>query len=147
MKFTRLYFMCIFCDIIKEQEPTRKYKHNYWYIIQDKYPVNKGHLLIVPKRHINKVGELNQSEWVSLQNVLELVQQLICDEEMQIEYFGKIITTEDTYPDGFNIGINEGEAAGQTVNHLHIHVIPRYFGDTQDPTGGVRGVIPNKQHY
>jgi diadenosine tetraphosphate (Ap4A) HIT family hydrolase len=66
---------------------------------------------------------------------------------MQIEYFGKIITTEDTYPDGFNIGINEGEAAGQTVNHLHIHVIPRYFGDTQDPTGGVRGVIPDKQHY
>ena len=101
--------MCIFCDIIKEQEPTRKYKHNYWYIIQDKYPVNKGHLLIVPKRHINKIGELNQSEWVSLQNVLELVQQLICDEEMQIEYFGKIITTEDTYPDGFNIGINSEE--------------------------------------
>ena len=137
--------MCIFCDKIKELPSNLK--TSYWAIIEDKYPVNKGHLLIVPKRHINKVGELNQSEWVSLQNVLELVQQLICDEEMQIEYFGKIITTEDTYPDGFNIGINEGEAAGQTVNHLHIHVIPRYFGDTQDPTGGVRGVIPNKQHY
>lgn len=137
--------MCIFCDKIKELPSNLK--TSYWSIIEDKYPVNKGHLLIVSKRHIATADELTANEWYELQSVLATAKKLINDEEIQKDIFGKIITTEDTYPDGFNIGINEGEAAGQTVNHLHIHVIPRYFGDTQDPTGGVRGVIPDKQHY
>jgi diadenosine tetraphosphate (Ap4A) HIT family hydrolase len=137
--------MCIFCDKIKELPSNLK--TSYWAIIEDKYPVNKGHLLIVPKRHIATTDELTANEWYELQSVLAAAKKLINDEEIQKDIFGKIITTEDTYPDGFNIGINEGEAAGQTINHLHIHVIPRYLGDVEDPTGGVRGVIPNKQKY
>ena len=137
--------MCIFCDKIKELPSNLK--TSYWAIIEDKYPVNKGHLLIVPKRHIATADELTANEWYELQSVLATAKKLINDEEIQKDIFGKIITTEDTYTDGFIIVINEVVAVGHTVNHLHIHVIPRYFGDTQDPTGGVRGVIPDKQHY
>ena len=62
-------------------------------------------------------------------------------------YYAKRMIEKDYQPDGFNIGINDGESAGQTIMHLHIHMIPRYKGDTENPRGGVRGVIPNKQNY
>ena len=137
--------MCIFCDKIKQLGENQQ--TSYWAVIEDAYPVNKGHLLIVPKRHITNTDDITANEWYDLQQTIGAVKRLISDEEKQKEVFGKIITEEDTYPDGFNIGINEGKAAGQTIPHLHIHVIPRYFGDIEDPTGGVRGVIPNKQKY
>ena len=137
--------MCIFCDKIKQLGENQQ--TSYWAVVGDAYPVNKGHLLIVPKRHITATDDITANEWYDLQQTIGAVKRLISDEEKQKEVFGKIITEEDTYPDGFNIGINEGKAAGQTIPHLHIHVIPRYFGDIEDPTGGVRGVIPNKQKY
>ena len=137
--------MCIFCDKIKELPSNLK--TSYWTIIEDKYPVNKGHLLIVPKRHIATTDELTSNEWYELQSVLATAKKLINDEEIQKDIFGKINILYFRLFFLINIGINEGEAAGQTINHLHIHVIPRYFGDTQDPTGGVRGVIPDKQKY
>ena len=100
--------------------------------ILDQYPVSEGHCLIIPKRHVGSIVELDDMELKDLYTVLHQTKTLLIE----------------TYlPDGFNIGINEGEAAGQTVPHLHIHLIPRYEGDVVCPRGGVRGVIPSKKEY
>ena len=98
----------------------------------DKFPVSKGHLLVVPKRHVPDYFELNEAE---KSDIWQLVEQ------------AKIFLEENFKPDGFNIGFNSGTAAGQTVFHVHIHIIPRYTGDVEDPTGGVRNVIPGKGKY
>jgi diadenosine tetraphosphate (Ap4A) HIT family hydrolase len=98
----------------------------------DKYPVNPGHLLILPFRHIATWFEANSEEKSALLALLEEARQLL-DERFS--------------PQGYNIGINVGAAAGQTIMHLHVHLIPRYAGDCADPRGGVRGVIPAKQSY
>ena len=100
--------------------------------ILDQFPVSEGHCLIIPKRHVGTIDDLTDAE---LKDVYTILHQT------------KILLIETYTPDGFNIGINEGSAAGQTVPHLHIHLIPRYKGDVFDPTGGVRGVIPSKQSY
>lgn len=102
------------------------------FAIYDKYPVNNGHILIIPKRHINSFFETTKEEKESLLDLLEKAKTFLDD---------------DLNPDGYNIGINEGKSAGQTIDHLHIHLIPRYHGDIEDPTGGVRGVIPDKRIY
>ena len=120
---------CIFChpgpdDIILE--------NGYAYARYDRYPVSPGHLLIIPKRHIASLFEADADEIVSL---WELVSR------------GKEYLDAKYSPDGYNIGINDGQPAGQTIMHLHIHLIPRYVGDMEDPKGGVRGVIPGKQGY
>jgi len=98
----------------------------------DSYPVSKGHTLVIPKRHISSYFECTDDERLELWSLVEQVKTLL-DRTFE--------------PDGFNIGINIGPAAGQTVPHMHIHVIPRYSGDMDDPRGGVRGVIPDKQKY
>lgn len=100
--------------------------------ILDQYPVSEGHCLIIPKRHVNSIDDLTDVELKDLYTVLHQT---------------KVLLLETYLPDGFNIGINEGEAAGQTVEHLHIHLIPRYEGDVVCPRGGVRGVIPDKKNY
>ena len=98
----------------------------------DSYPVSKGHTLVIPKRHISSYFECTDDERLELWSLVEQVKTLL-DSVFE--------------PDGFNIGINIGAAAGQTVPHMQIHVIPRYSGDMDDPRGGVRGVIPDKQKY
>jgi len=98
----------------------------------DQYPVNPGHTLLIPKQHIVSFAELSEEE---VQDLFRLALSVIEWLESQYE------------PDGFNIGINQGAAAGQTIEHLHIHVIPRYRGDVEDPRGGVRNVIPEKGRY
>lgn len=102
------------------------------YIRSDKYPVSPGHLLIIPKRHVSSLFEITMPEQQALWDLL---------------YTAKQELDESRAPDGYNIGINDGPAAGQTIPHLHIHLIPRYIGDMTDPRGGVRGVIPEKQRY
>lgn len=102
------------------------------YALYDKFPVNEGHALIIPKRHCADYFDLTfkeQSACVFMLNKL------------------KEVVSQKFNPDGFNIGMNIGESGGQTVNHVHIHLIPRYKGDVEDPRGGVRGVIPTKQKY
>ena len=121
--------MCFFCSPNPENitcEAELSYVH------LDGYPVSVGHSLVVPKRHINSLGELTNCE---SKEMYELINQRI--EELKQAH----------NPDGFNIGINLGESAGQTISHLHIHIIPRYVGDVYNPRGGVRGVIPDKQNY
>lgn len=102
------------------------------YAILDKFPVNRGHALIIPKRHCASYFDLSFKEqsacWFMANKIKEQLQN-------------------ELNPDGFNIGININEPAGQTIPHVHIHLIPRYKGDVENPTGGVRGVIPEKQDY
>jgi len=102
------------------------------YARYDNYPVNDGHLLIIPFRHVSDYFDLSKEERDSI--------FLLIDE-------AKVLLDKKYKPDGYNIGINVGEAAGQTVLHVHVHVIPRHKGDMEDPRGGVRGVIPEKQKY
>ena len=98
----------------------------------DKFPVSKGHALVVPKRVVTNYFELSVKEQTACWLIVNKVKQII---------------QERFNPDGFNIGININEAAGQTVPHAHIHIIPRYVGDVEKPRGGVRGVIPSKKEY
>lgn len=98
----------------------------------DKYPVNKGHLLIIPKRHVEQYFDLTNQERAAIDQLL---------------FEGKKLLDEQYQPDGYNIGVNCGESAGQTIFHVHVHLIPRYKNDLEDPRGGVRGVIPAKRIY
>ncbi|MBF0240352.1 MAG: HIT family protein [SAR324 cluster bacterium] len=120
---------CIFCNIPPQEIIL---KNQLGYARYDKYPVNQGHVLIVPFRHIKTYFDADDSEKATL---WELVEE------------AKGMLDKQFHPDGYNIGINVGEAAGQTVMHLHIHLIPRYVGDVANPRGGVRGVIPSMQDY
>jgi diadenosine tetraphosphate (Ap4A) HIT family hydrolase len=102
------------------------------YARYDKYPVTRGHVLVIPKRHYSSLFESKEDEILAIWSLLCEAKQLL---DAQYE------------PDGYNIGVNWGTFAGQTIMHLHVHLIPRYKGDIDDPTGGVRGVIPAKQKY
>lgn len=98
----------------------------------DKYPVNPGHALIIPFRHFSSVFEATKDEREAMWDLIENV---------------KVFLDGRYSPDGYNLGVNCGTSAGQTVMHLHIHIIPRYTGDMENPRGGVRGVIPEKRVY
>jgi len=102
------------------------------FAIYDKYPVNKGHALIIPKREESDYFQLTFKEQAACWFLVNMVKEYLVN---------------NFKPDGFNIGINSGKVAGQTVDHCHIHLIPRYENDMKDPTGGVRGVIPEKRVY
>ena len=106
--------------------------NNLAVLIRDGFPVSKGHSLVIPRRHVGSWFDVTREEQVALIDLLARARRQI-DEEF--------------HPDGYNIGINDGPAAGQTVRHLHIHLIPRYAGDTDDPRGGVRWVFPHKAAY
>ena len=98
----------------------------------DGYPVSPGHVLIIPKRHVASYFDLTDDEREAMNKMMLYV---------------KAIIDEQFHPDGYNVGININKAAGQTVFHCHLHLIPRYNGDVKNPKGGVRVVIPNKQKY
>jgi len=100
--------------------------------IYDAFPVTPGHALIIPKRHIVSFFEATQEEQLAMFDLVSKMREILLAERK---------------PDGFNIGINDGAAAGQTVMHLHIHLIPRYSGDAKDPRGGVRWIMPDKAPY
>lgn len=118
---------CIFCEM-------KEYilENNLSYAIFDKFPVGLGHMLFIPKRHVSNFFELTEEERNS---IFKLIEE------------GKKLIEKKYLPDGYNIGINIGEDAGQSVMHVHVHLIPRYRGDMENPKGGVRGVIPEKMKY
>ena len=103
------------------------------FAIEDKYPVTQGHLLIIPHRHTVDYFSLTEQERKHAEELLLILQNRIREDD-------DIVT-------GFNVGVNCGESAGQTVMHAHIHLIPRRDGDLENPKGGVRGVIPEKMSY
>ena len=122
---------CLFCDLLNEEEKI-VFQNDSFYVIYDNFPVNIGHCLLISKRHVESYFLLNEEEIKDLNKALVYMKNLL----------DKLYN-----PDGYNIGINDNLAAGQTIMHLHVHLIPRYFGDVDDPKGGVRGVIPIKQKY
>lgn len=120
---------CIFCNTLKERSIA---ENELCFAIRDGFPVSDGHTLIIPKRHVADYFDLTEEEILAMQLMMKEIKFQL-DEELK--------------PDGYNVGINVNEAAGQTVFHVHMHLIPRYFGDVENPKGGVRGVIPYKQKY
>ena len=104
--------------------------HAVW--IRDGFPVSRGHSLVIPKRHVGSFFAISSEERSAILNLLDQARSAAEDEFA---------------PDGFNVGINDGPAAGQTIFHLHVHLIPRYLGDVDDPRGGVRWVLPEKADY
>jgi diadenosine tetraphosphate (Ap4A) HIT family hydrolase len=121
---------CPFCNI--KDNVNVIYQDSSWIAVYDNYPVSKGHVLLIPKRHVKTYFELNYVELASVGVNIGIIKRLL-DKKFK--------------PTGYNIGINCGESAGQTVPHCHIHIIPRYDGDVEDPRGGVRGCIPEKMKY
>ena len=120
---------CPFCCL----DSSRIVQSNcYAVVILDDYPVTPGHSLIIPKRHIASFTEATGEEQMAMFSLLNEMKELLL---------------QDSSPDGFNIGINDGIASGQTIMHLHIHLIPRYHGDCEDPRGGVRWIFPDKAAY
>ena len=120
---------CIFCQVPKDEIVVES---DLCLAFYDRYPVSPGHMLIIPKRHVASYFELTEDEVNAMQTMLFEMKEVV----------------QELYkPDGFNIGVNVGEAAGQSIFLVHMHLIPRYTGDVEYPRGGVRGVIPEKQNY
>ncbi len=120
---------CVFCDL---DEDRVLFADDIVYVIRDAYPVSNGHTLAITRRHVGTWWEATEAEQRALLAALEHAREGLDDA---------------LAPDGYNIGINAGTAAGQTVMHLHVHLIPRFEGDTEDPRGGVRHCIPGKGYY
>jgi diadenosine tetraphosphate (Ap4A) HIT family hydrolase len=120
---------CLFCERIAAAPGSGD---SVAFAFPDRFPVSDGHMLVVPRRHIERLETLPAVEWTGL---FALVHQ-ICQE-----------VAAQPGVDGVNVGVNSGEAAGQTVAHAHVHVIPRRLGDVADPRGGVRHLIPGKAEY
>ena len=110
----------------------RIFENSVGFVIFDKFPVSEGHCLIIPNRIYSDYFDSSEEEIIGLNKLL---------------FNTKKYLDEKFNPSGFNVGINCGKVSGQTVDHLHIHIIPRYPKDVDDPTGGIRCVIPNKQKY
>ena len=122
---------CIFCDKSLNKILS---VNNYFYIIRDtSYPVTKHHTLIISNRHVSDYFDLTNEELKELNQILKIQKKLLLELDTKIT--------------AFNIGVNVGTDAGQSIMHCHIHLIPRRKGDVEDPRGGVRGVIPSKQKY
>ena len=121
---------CLFCNI-KKTGLTEE--NELAYASFDSYPVTNHHCLIIPKRHVENYFDLNEKEIIACNQLIRKIK--------------KEIEKKDSTIKGFNIGTNSGKVAGQTIMHCHIHLIPRRVGDVDDPQGGVRSVIPKRQHY
>jgi diadenosine tetraphosphate (Ap4A) HIT family hydrolase len=104
----------------------------------DQYPVTRGHALIVPRTHIQRWEDLDEIHQRALMRAITPVMMAVDDRQS---------SDASLWVEGFNVGFNDGAAAGQTIEHFHIHVIPRRAGDVEDPRGGIRWVIPGKANY
>ena len=121
---------CLFCNI---NESGCAHKNNLAYASYDSFPVSKYHCLIIPKRHIKDYFDLSNDELIACDELINIIKEEILSKDQSVI--------------GFNLGTNIGKASGQSILHCHFHLIPRRAGDVENPQGGVRSVIPNKQHY
>ena len=121
---------CLFCNVKKSG---CAHENNLAYASYDSYPVSDYHCLIIPKRHIRDYFDLNKDELVACDDLVKIIKKEILNKDQSVE--------------GFNFGTNIGKVSGQSIFHCHFHLIPRREGDVENPQGGVRSVIPNKQHY
>lgn len=122
---------CLFCEWKNEKEKIIL-ENEYAFARFDEFPVSQGHILFMTKRHVKDFFETTLEEKNAIFELMEKAKEMI---------------DERYHPDGYNIGMNCGKAAGQSVMHIHVHLIPRYDGDVENPRGGIRGVIPKKQSY
>lgn len=123
---------CAFCEIYNNQKEKVIAENELAFAIFDNYPVNIGHTLVIPKRHFEGFFDVTQEEISAIYSLLHEC---------------KAIIDEKYKPTGYNVGINIGYDAGQTVMHLHVHLIPRYKGDVENPRGGIRKLKPQLVHY
>ena len=121
---------CLFCNI---NESGSTHENELAYASYDSYPVSEHHSLIIPKRHIKDFFELTDEELIACNDLIKKVKDEILNKDQTVR--------------GFNIGSNAGKISGQSILHCHFHLIPRRKGDVENPQGGVRSVIPNKQYY
>lgn len=121
---------CLFCAITQDRIVL---ENGLAIAVRDLHPVTPFHTLIMPKRHMEDFFSVTEAEWQALFQLMSRCRDDICVSDVEV--------------DGFNFGANIGAVAGQTIYHAHMHLIPRRPGDTDDPSGGVRGVIPAKQKY
>jgi diadenosine tetraphosphate (Ap4A) HIT family hydrolase len=157
---------CPFCQL-----PSERILHSneYGMVIRDGYPISPGHTLIIPKRHVGSFFDTSSEERNALLELLDWAkaeleasasntegsqhkgqpngESVVSESEEPAEYHASAQHKPPRKPHAYNIGINDGPAAGQTVPHLHIHLIPRYRGDMPDPRGGVRWIMPGKADY
>ena len=123
-------YPCLFCD---SKKSAIAHENDLAYASFDSYPVSDHHCLIIPKRHIKDYFDMTNDELIACNDLIQIVKNEILSKDVNVK--------------GFNIGTNAGKIAGQSIMHCHIHLIPRREGDVDNPQGGVRSVIPNKQHY
>ncbi len=123
--------VCPFCQCVADDKMVVEYGSVF--AIYDKYPVTKGHYLVISKRHVADYFALSYNEKRDAEALLSLLKRQMIEDDPTVK--------------GFNVGMNCGEVAGQTVMHTHIHLIPRRVGDTAEPRGGVRGCVPGKMGY
>ena len=121
---------CLFCN---SKVSSVAHENDLAYASYDSYPVSDKHCLIIPKRHVVDYFELSNEELISCNDLIKIVKNEILNKDQTVK--------------AFNIGTNAGKESGQSIMHCHIHVIPRREGDVENPQGGVRSVIPKKQHY
>ena len=121
---------CLFCNIKKSG---LAHENNLAYASYDTYPVSKHHCLIIPKRHIKDYFDLNNEELIACNDLIKIIKKEILEKDKTVN--------------GFNLGTNIGRSSGQSIFHCHLHLIPRRENDVDNPQGGVRSVIPDKQHY
>jgi diadenosine tetraphosphate (Ap4A) HIT family hydrolase len=121
---------CLFCNIEKSG---CAYENELAYASYDSYPVTEHHCLIIPKRHIKDYFDLSNEELLACNDLVQIIKKEIIKKDPSVK--------------GFNLGTNIGKVSGQSILHCHLHLIPRRKGDVDNPQGGVRSVIPNKQHY
>ena len=121
---------CLFCN---SKISGIALENEFAYASYDSYPVSEHHCLIIPKRHVVDYFELTNEELIACNDLIRIIKEDILDKDKTVK--------------AFNIGTNVGKISGQSIMHCHIHLIPRREGDVENPQGGVRSVIPKKQHY
>ncbi len=154
---------CTFCKIYSTGAGII-YENEHFFAQFDRFPVAPGHAEVIPKRHVASLFDLTKDEWSGMQHALSDVVRQIEQTDLRALYQGFVANPLNDKsvefckkmlnhvgigkkPDAYNIGVNEGEAAGRTIHHLHIHLIPRFFGDVEDYVGGVRHIIPGMGNY
>lgn len=156
---------CYFCDVSSGKFDPFIFENNSFFGIFDTNPVNPGHALVIPKRHVASVFDLNEAEQTDYFDAIAGVKQVIESTDMKELYQSML---ERDYlqdrpkdpvetvlqlpfikqkPDAYNVGNNDGREAGRSIGHLHIILLPRYAGDVKNPRGGIRNVIPDRAHY
>lgn len=118
---------CFFCDVQDLDDGSIVEENDHFYVHRCDFPSSPGHYEVIAKEHIQSFSDLTPGQVISLADLVRKTKEII---EVQLN------------PDGYNIGLNEGEAAGQSIPHLHVHIIPRYKGDVENPRGGVRNILP-----